>query len=96
MNKSKIIEEISKFQPELSAQDAKRAVNIILECMAGGLEKGNRIEIRGFGSFSIHYHPPRVSRNPKTGETFFLGSKYVPHFRPSRQLLEPDKKSSQA
>jgi integration host factor subunit beta len=56
--------------------------------MAQTLQKGERIEIRGFGSFSLHYRAPRVGRNPKTGETVKLDGKYVPHFKPGKELRE--------
>jgi integration host factor subunit beta len=56
--------------------------------MAQTLQKGDRIEIRGFGSFSLHYRAPRVGRNPKTGETVELDGKYVPHFKPGKELRE--------
>ena len=60
----------------------------MLEQMAQTLQKGERIEIRGFGSFSLHYRAPRVGRNPKTGETVKLDGKYVPHFKPGKELRE--------
>ncbi|MEC9334194.1 MAG: integration host factor subunit beta, partial [Pseudomonadota bacterium] len=60
----------------------------LLEQMAQTLQKGERIEIRGFGSFSLHYRAPRVGRNPKTGETVKLDGKYVPHFKPGKELRE--------
>ena len=56
--------------------------------MAQTLQKGERIEIRGFGSFSLHYRAPRVGRNPKTGETVELDGKHVPHFKPGKELRE--------
>jgi integration host factor subunit beta len=60
----------------------------MLESMANSLASGERIEIRGFGSFSLHYRPPRIGRNPKTGEAVALGSKYVPHFKPGKELRD--------
>jgi integration host factor subunit beta len=64
------------------------AIKEILEQMAQTLQKGERIEIRGFGSFSLHFRAPRVGRNPKTGETVRLDGKYVPHFKPGKELRE--------
>ena len=56
--------------------------------MSDALAQGERIEIRGFGSFSLHFRPPRQGRNPKTGETVALAGKYVPHFKPGKDLRE--------
>jgi len=56
--------------------------------MVNALAEGQRVEIRGFGSFSLHHRPPRVGRNPKTGESVSVGSKYVPHFKPGKELKE--------
>jgi integration host factor subunit beta len=64
------------------------SIKEMLEQMAQTLQKGERIEIRGFGSFSLHYRAPRVGRNPKTGETVKLDGKYVPHFKPGKELRE--------
>jgi integration host factor subunit beta len=60
----------------------------MLDHMAQALAEGERIEIRGFGSFSLHYRSPRVGRNPKTGESVELEGKYVPHFKPGKELRE--------
>ena len=64
------------------------AVKALLEMMGGALSAGERIEIRGFGSFSLHYRPPRLGRNPKTGESVALPGKHVPHFKPGKELRE--------
>ncbi len=64
------------------------AVKALLEMMGGALSAGDRIEIRGFGSFSLHYRPPRLGRNPKTGESVALPGKHVPHFKPGKELRE--------
>jgi len=66
----------------------EQAVKAIVEQMAETLSTGNRIEIRGFGSFSIRYRPPRLGRNPKTGTRVELGSRYVPHFKPGKGLRD--------
>jgi integration host factor subunit beta len=88
MTKSELIEILSDKLNHLSAQDVEIAVKEILEMMAQTLSKGDRIEIRGFGSFSLHYRAPRIGRNPKTGESVELAGKYVPHFKPGKELRE--------
>jgi integration host factor subunit beta len=88
MTKSELIEILSRRQPHLKAEDVDLAVKALLEMMAGSLSQGDRIEIRGFGSFSLHYRPPRVGRNPKTGESVALPAKHVPHFKPGKELRE--------
>lgn len=88
MTKSELIEKLAGNLTNLSARDVEQAVKEILEMMAQTLSKGDRIEIRGFGSFSLHYRAPRVGRNPKTGESVDLAAKYVPHFKPGKELRE--------
>ncbi|CAK0751238.1 integration host factor subunit beta [Gammaproteobacteria bacterium] len=88
MTKSELIDLIAKNQTTLPTQDVELAVKAILEQMASALSSGERIEIRGFGSFSLHYREPRQGRNPKTGETVEVAGKYVPHFKPGRELRE--------
>ena len=88
MTKSELIEKLIDKLDHLSAKDVEVAIKEILEMMADTLEKGDRIEIRGFGSFSLHYRAPRVGRNPKTGESVELTGKYVPHFKPGKELRE--------
>lgn len=88
MTKSELIEKLCSQQTHLSASQVEDAVKDILEHMAITLEKGDRIEIRGFGSFSLHYRAPRVGRNPKTGEKVELDGKYVPHFKPGKELRD--------
>ncbi|WP_411832048.1 integration host factor subunit beta [Pseudoxanthomonas mexicana] len=88
MTKSELIEILARRQPHLKAEDVDLAVKALLEMMAGSLAQGDRIEIRGFGSFSLHYRPPRVGRNPKTGESVALPAKHVPHFKPGKELRE--------
>ena len=88
MTKSELIEILARKQPQLNSKDVELAIKTILEYMAQVLSNGERIEIRGFGSFSLHYRPPRVGRNPKTGESVQLGAKYVPHFKPGKELRE--------
>lgn len=88
MTKSELIERLALKQLHLSAKDIESAVKDMLDMMANTLSSGDRIEIRGFGSFSLHYRAPRTGRNPKSGETVELGSKYVPHFKPGKELRE--------
>ncbi|MFE8073184.1 integration host factor subunit beta [Marinobacteraceae bacterium S3BR75-40.1] len=88
MTKSELVEIIASKQTQLSVKDVELAVKTIIEHMSESLSSGNRIEIRGFGSFSLHYRAPRTGRNPKTGEAVQLPAKYVPHFKPGKDLRE--------
>ena len=88
MTKSELIEAIAKQQPHLALKDVELAVKCIIEHMSQSLSSGDRIEIRGFGSFSLHYRPPRMGRNPKTGGSVALSSKHVPHFKPGKELRD--------
>ena len=88
MTKSELIETIAARQSQLSSKDVELAVKTILEHMSEALSGGERIEIRGFGSFSLHFREPRRGRNPKTGDSVELTGKYVPHFKPGKELRE--------
>lgn len=88
MTKSELIEQIASKHTQLSAKDIELAVKAIISYMAEVLAEGGRIEIRGFGSFSLHYRAPRTGRNPKTGEPVVLSGKYVPHFKPGKELRD--------
>ncbi len=88
MTKSELIEVIAREQSHLAYRDVELAVKCMIEQMSRALATGDRIEIRGFGSFSLHYRPPRVGRNPKTGDSVQLSGKYVPHFKPGKELRE--------
>ncbi|GGA73760.1 integration host factor subunit beta [Neiella marina] len=88
MTKSELIERLASKQLQLSAKEVENAIKELIEQMATTLESGDRIEIRGFGSFSLHYRAPRVGRNPKTGDSVELEGKYVPHFKPGKELRE--------
>jgi len=88
MMKSELIERIARKQSHLAYKDVELAVKGLLERMSGSLANGERIEIRGFGSFSLHYRPPRAGRNPKTGGSVMLPGKHVPHFKPGKELRE--------
>jgi len=88
MTKSELIAKLAVRYPQLVAKDAELAVKTILDVMAKSLSQGHRIEIRGFGSFSLNYRPPRVGRNPKTGDKVTVPEKYVPHFKAGKELRE--------
>ena len=88
MTKSELIERIAERQIQLSTKDVELAVKCVIDQMVEGLSNGERIEIRGFGSFSLHFRKPRVGRNPKTGERVELSGKHVPHFKPGKELRE--------
>ncbi len=88
MTKSELIEALALSQDHLPQKDIEIAVRTIMEQMSEALSKGERIEIRGFGSFSLHFRMPRKGRNPRTGEPVHLKGKYVPHFKPGKQLRE--------
>ena len=88
MTKSELIEQLSKQQSHLAFQDVELAVKCILEQMSQSLATNERIEVRGFGSFSLHHRKPRIGRNPKTGDAVSLTEKYVPHFKPGKELRD--------
>lgn len=88
MNKSELIERIIEKNNSLPLKTAEAAVKTLLEQLSESLEKGQRIEIRGFGSFSLHYRKPRQGRNPKTGAVVPLTGKFVPHFKPGKELRD--------
>jgi len=88
MTKSELIEILSRRQAHLKADDVDLAVKNLLEMMSNALTEGERIEIRGFGSFSLHFRPPRLGRNPKTGDSVALPGKHVPHFKPGKELRD--------
>lgn len=88
MTKSELIERLIDAHPELSVKDVELAVKTMLDHMTDALSTGERIEIRGFGSFSLHYRAPRMGRNPKTGEAVPLEAKFVPHFKPGKELRD--------
>ena len=93
MTKSELIERIVTAQTQsagsaLTSKDVELAVKTMIEQMSQTLASGDRIEIRGFGSFSLHYRAPRIGRNPKTGESVGLARKHVPHFKPGKELRD--------
>ncbi len=88
MTKSELIEQIALRKNNLSIKQVESAVKLLLDYMTETLANGGRIEIRGFGSFSLNYREARKGRNPKTGESVYLDGKYVPHFKPGKELRE--------
>ncbi|MGC7561225.1 integration host factor subunit beta [Pasteurella sp. PK-2025] len=88
MTKSELIERLVQKHHLIAAKDVENAVKEILDQMSFALENGKRIEVRGFGSFSLHYRQPRLGRNPKTGEQVKLDAKSVPHFKAGKELRE--------
>ncbi len=88
MTKSELIERIANKQSHLPLKDVELAVKAVLDYMSAAMADGKRIEIRGFGSFSLHYRGARVARNPKTGGSVRLADKYVPHFKAGKEMRD--------
>jgi integration host factor subunit beta len=88
MTKSELIARLAERYPQLVAKDADYAVKTILDAMVDALSTGQRIEIRGFGSFALNRRPPRIGRNPKSGDKVMVPEKRVPHFKPGKELRE--------
>jgi len=86
MTKSDLVKALSKNQRYLAPKDVEVAVNSLINMLSNSLSSGERIEIRGFGSFNLRYHPSRIGRNPRTGESVNISAKYVPHFKPGKEL----------
>ena len=88
MTRSDLIARLAERYPQLLSKDAELAVKVILDTISSTLAQGDRVEIRGFGSFALNYRPPRVGRNPKSGEKVNVAAKYVPHFKAGKELRE--------
>jgi len=88
MTKSELIERLARRYPEMVAKDVDIAVKTILDSMCDNLFEGKRVEVRGFGSFALNYRPPRIGRNPKSGVIVKVPAKYIPHFKPGKELRE--------
>ena len=88
MIKSELIVSIANQQKHMTDRDIELSINRLIEYMCSALSNGERIEIRGFGSFSLHYRPPRNAHNPKTGKKLVTVCKYTPHFKPGKELRE--------
>ncbi len=88
MTKSELIDRLAERFPQLVAKDADYAVKMILDALTAALVRSDRIEIRGFGSFALNYRPPRIGRNPKSGDKVQVPEKHVPHFKAGKELRE--------
>ena len=88
MTKSELIVRLAERFPQLVTKDADFAVKMILDAMSDALVRGHRIEIRGFGSFSLNYRPARKGSNPKSGEVVLVPAKYVAHFKAGKEMRE--------
>lgn len=88
MNRSDLISRLAELHPQLQMKDTELAVKVILDALSNVLSKGDRAEIRGFGSFGLNHRPARNGRNPKTGEHVMVSAKYAPHFKMGKELRE--------
>jgi integration host factor subunit beta len=88
MTGSELVKILSKKQRYLAPKDVAVAVKSLINILSNSLSSGEHIEIRGFGSFNLHYHQPRIGRNPRTGESVNISGKYVPHFKPANRVTE--------
>lgn len=88
MTRSELVSRLAEQFPQLVRQDAELAVSEILNAIQDTLLGGRRVEIRGFGSFGLNRRPPRLARNPKTGEAVEVKAKWVPHFKPGKELRQ--------
>ena len=88
MTKSDLIERVARRNPDFVGKDVEVAVRTIIDEMCSSLTKGQRVEVRGFGAFVLNYRPPRIARNPKSGAVVKVPAKYVPHFKPGKELRE--------
>ena len=88
MTRLELIKRLASHYPQLELMDAEHSAKLIVKTMAQALVEGNRIEIRGFGSFDLSYRSPRVGRNPKSGKKVAVPGKYLPRFKPGKELRE--------
>ncbi len=88
MIRSDFIAHLAELHPQLHVKDTELVVRVILDTLSNTLAKGGRVEIRGFGSFSLNYRPPRKGRNPKSGDQVKVPAKYVPHFKAGKEMRE--------
>lgn len=88
MTKSELIDRLALRQTHLMHKDVELAVKMILDEISHALARQDRVEIRGFGSFSLHHRPARTGRNPKTGDPVQIPAKFVPHFKPGKEMRE--------
>jgi len=88
MNRSDLIAHLAELHPQLQMKDAELGTKLIIDALSRTLSNGGRVEVRGFGSFSLNYRPPRTGRNPKTGKKVSVAAKFVPHFKAGKELRE--------
>lgn len=88
MTKSELIERLANQNPRVTAREVDETVKAVLDAMTAAMASGSRIEIRGFGSFTLNHRPSRVGRNPKSGESVLVPEKFVPHFKAGKELRE--------
>ena len=88
MTRSDLVAQLAERFTQITVRDTEFAVKTVLDAMSDALARGHRIEIRGFGSFSVSRRPPRVGRNPRSGEQVTIPEKLVPHFKPGKALRE--------
>jgi integration host factor subunit beta len=88
MTRSELVTTLAQRFPQLQIQDSEVSVKEILNAISNALVQGNRAEIRGFGSFALKFRPPRQGRNPKTGQAVAVPGKFVPHFKPGKELRD--------
>ena len=88
MTKSELIQKLADRQVDLSQRDVERAVAILQQTITEELARGGRVEIRGFGSYSVRHRPARLGRNPKTGAAVDVPARLIPHFKPGRALAQ--------
>ena len=88
MTRSDLIELLARRFSFLTVKDVDTSVKEITEAIGSTLSQGERVEIRGFGSFALNYRPPRTSRNPKTGAPVAVPEKWIPHFKPGKEMRE--------
>jgi integration host factor subunit beta len=86
MTRADLIDRLSLLHPQLQTKDADMTVRVILDAISDTLSRGGRVEIRGFGSFALNHRPPRKGRNPKSGATVMVPTKYIPHFKAGLEL----------
>ncbi len=88
MTRSSLVARLAERFPHLMARDTELAVRLILDAIGDALAEGSRVEVRGFGSFALSYRPPRLGRNPKSGDQVVVPAKHVPHFKAGKELRE--------
>jgi integration host factor subunit beta len=88
MNRSDLIAHLAELHPQLQIKDAELGTKLIIDALSKALSNGGRVEVRGFGSFSLNYRPPHTGRNPKTGKGVNVPAKFVPHFKAGKELRE--------